>query len=94
MKHVRASELAIQEARRRRRDVCAESVQPKLPRRAIPLQMLEFNERIGLDILSLPHWEGFTKSVKCLNIVCRGTLFQMIIPLWSGTTALDLRKAY
>ena len=27
--------------------------------------------------LSLPLWEGFTTSVKCLNIVCHGTLFQI-----------------
>ena len=52
------------------------------------------NERLGLDMLSLPHWESFTKSVNFLNIVCHGTLFQMILPLWSGTTALDLRQAY
>ena len=32
--------------------------------------------------------------MKCLNIVCHGTLFQMISPLWSGTTALDLRQTY
>ena len=75
-------------------DVCAENVQPKLHRPAIPRQLLDFNERLGLDILSLLHWEGFTKSVKCLNIVCHSTLFQMIIPLWSGRTALDLRQAY
>ena len=94
LKHGRASELAIQEARRMHCDVCAEYVQPKLPRPAIPRQVLDVNERIGLDNLSLPHWEGFTKSVKCSNIVCHGTLFQMIIPLWSGTTSLDLRQAY
>ena len=75
-------------------DVCAENVQPKLPRFAVRRQVLDFSERLGFDILSLPHWKGFTKSVKCLNIVCHGTLFQMIIPLWSGTTALDLREAY
>ena len=45
-------------------------------------------------MLSLPHWEGFKKSVKCLNIVCHGNLFKMIIPLWLGATALDLRQAY
>ena len=74
-------------------DICAENVQPKLPRPAIPRQVLDFNERVGLDILSLPHWSDATRSVKCLNIVCHGTLFQMIIPLWSGRTALDLRRA-
>ena len=93
-KHGRASELAIQKVRWMHCDVCAENVQPKLPRPAIPRQVLDINERLGLDILRLPHWEGFTKSVKCLNIVCHGTLFQMIIPLWSGTMAPDLRQAY
>ena len=56
--------------------------------------MLHFNERVGLDILNLPHWSDATRSVKSLNIVCHGTLFQMIIPLWSGTTALDVRRSY
>ena len=70
------------------------NMQPKLPRSAVPRQVLYFNEWLGLDILSLAHWEGFTKSVKCLNIVCHCTLFHMIIPLWSGTTALDLRQGY
>ena len=60
----------------------------------VPRQVLDFNERFGLEILSLLHWKGFTKSLKCLNIVCHGTSFQMIIPLWSGTTALDLGEAY
>ena len=71
-RHGRASELAIQEARRMRCDVCAGNVLLKLPRSEVPRQVLDFNERPGLDMLSLPHWKGFTKSVKCLNIVCRG----------------------
>ena len=94
LKHGRASELAIQEARRMHCDICAENVQPKLPRPATPRQVLNFNERVGLDILSLPQWSVSTRSVKCLCIVCLGTLFQMIIPLWSGTTALHVRRAY
>ena len=94
LKHGRASELATQEARRMHCDICAENVQPKHPRPAIPRQVLDFNERVGLDILSLPHWSDVARSVKFLNIVCHGTKFQMIIPLWSGTTALDVRCAY
>ena len=58
LKHGRESELAIQRARRMHCDVCAENVQPKLARPAIPRQVLDFNERLSLDILSLPHWEG------------------------------------
>ena len=94
LKHGRASGLAIQEARRMHCDTCAENVQPKLPRPPIPRQVLDFNERVNLDIMGLPHWSDATRSVNCLNIVCHGTLFQMIIPLWSGTTALDVRRAY
>ena len=33
-------------------------------------------------------------SKNALNIVCHGTLFQMIVPVWSCPTALDLRQAY
>ena len=51
LKHGRASELTIQEARRMRCDVCAENVQPKLPRPVVPRQVLDFNERLGLGIL-------------------------------------------
>ena len=40
-----------------RGDVCAGNVQPKLPRPAIPRQVPDFNERLGLDIFSLPHWK-------------------------------------
>ena len=94
LKHGWASELALREARRMHCDACAENVQPKLPRLAIPRHVLVFNERVGLDILSLPYWSDATRSVKCLNTVCHGTLFQMIIPLWSWTTALDVRRAY
>ena len=45
LNHGRASELAIQEARRMHCDVYAENVQPKLPRLAIPRQVLDFKER-------------------------------------------------
>ena len=40
--------------RRMRCDVCAENVQPKLPRPAVPRQVLDFNEWLGLDILIFP----------------------------------------
>ena len=59
LKHDRASELASQEARRMRCDVCAETVQAKLPRNAVPRQVLDFNERLGLDIVSL-----------CVTVLC------------------------
>ena len=61
LKHGLASELAIQEARRMHCDICAENVQPKLPRPATPRQVLNFNERVGLDISSLSAMERFNE---------------------------------
>ena len=40
-------------------DVCAETLQLKLPRPAVPRQVLDFNERLGLDIVSL-----------CVTVLC------------------------
>ena len=76
LKHGRASELAIQEVRRMRCDVCAENAQPKLPRSAVPRQVLDFHERLGLGRFEFTPLGRFHKSVKCLNIVCRGTCFR------------------
>ena len=83
LKDGRTSELAIQEARRKRCDVCAENVQLKLPRPAVPPAWFGHFESTLLG--------RFHKICECLNIVCHGTLFQTIIRLWSGTTALGLR---
>ena len=93
VKEMVASKLAIQEARRMHCDICAENVQPKLPRPANPRQVLDFNERVGLDILSCFIGDA-ARSVKCLNFVCHGTLFRMIVPLWLGTTGLDVRLPF
>ena len=93
LKHGRASELAVQDARRMHCDICAEHVQPKRPRPAIPRQVLDFNERVDLDILSLSHWSDATRSVKCLNIVSWNSVSDDHSAV-VGTTALDVRRAY
>ena len=69
-KHGRASELAIQEARRMRCDVGLKTCNQNFH---VLRFLVKCWKLLGLDILSLPHWEGFTKSVQCLNIVCHGT---------------------
>ena len=66
LNHGRASELAMQEARRMHCDVCAENVQPKLPRPAIPRHVLDFNERLGLDIFESTSLGKFHK--KTVNV--------------------------
>ena len=65
LKHGRASELAIQEARRMHCDICAENVQPKLPRSTIPRQVLEFTCR--------PGYFEFASPERCIEI---GEMFE------------------
>lgn len=77
LSHRRAPKLAISEARMLHFESCAENVQPKIPRRAIPRQVLDFGERVRMDFLKLLLWDNDARSVTCLNFVCRGTLFQI-----------------
>ena len=48
LKHGRASKLAFKEPRQMRCDVCAENVQPKLPRPALPRQVLDFTKCMNI----------------------------------------------
>jgi len=69
---------------------CKEDTRPKPWRRAAPPRELEFNQVVGVDTVTIKHHDV---SIKCLNIVCWGTRYQMIIPL-SGLTAAHVRSAY
>ena len=69
---------------------CKESARPKPWRRAAPPRELTFNQVVGVDTVTLKHFE---QKVKCLNMICWGTRYQLIIPL-KGTTAQDIRNAY
>lgn len=69
---------------------CKESARPKPWRRAAPPRELSFNQVVGVDTLTVKHHEV---SVRCLNIICWGTRYQMIVPL-PGDKASDARAAY
>lgn len=69
---------------------CQEDSRPKPWRRAAPPRELAFNELVGIDTLTLKHHDV---SIRCLNIICWGTRYQMIIPL-AGNTAAHVRAAY
>ena len=94
LQHGRSSKLACAEARKLQWDICAQDVQPKIPRPSITTHFVDFKKRVDLDSLSLPQWQNNAWSVKDLNLVCHGTLFRMIIPKWNGTLAIELRKTY
>ena len=69
---------------------CKEDVRPKPWRRAAPPRELEFNQVLGVDTVTIKHHDV---SIKCLNMVCWGTRYQMIIPL-ANLTAAHVRSAY
>eukprot|EP00435_Cladocopium_sp_Y103_P070350 s367_g35.t1 len=69
---------------------CRENARPKPWRRAAPPRELKFNEVVGIDTFTLKH---FDHSIKCLNVICWGTRYQMVIPL-QGEKASDARAAY
>ena len=48
------------------------------PRPTIPRQVLDFDNRGGFDILTLPHVKNDAWSTKCLSKMRHGTLFPMI----------------
>ena len=69
---------------------CKESTRPKPWRRAAPPRELSFNEVVGIDTVTIKH---YVHNIKCLNVICWGTRYQMIVPL-TGTTAFHARIAY
>lgn len=90
LNHGKASPLIIALAKEFKCSMCIENKQPRPWRRAAPPRQLEFNQVVGVDTLTLRH---FDRSIHCLNIVCWGTRYQMIIPLESKH-AISIRKAY
>eukprot|EP00435_Cladocopium_sp_Y103_P025702 s1406_g6.t1 len=69
---------------------CKESTRPRPWRRAAPPRELSFNQVVGVDTVTIKHHET---NIKCLNIVCWGTRYQMIVPL-AGDKSSDTRAAY
>ena len=70
--------------------ICAESARPKPWRRAAPPRELSFNELVGIDLITLKVGEH---SIQCMNAICWGTRYQMIVPLEDGTSN-SMRDAY
>eukprot|EP00435_Cladocopium_sp_Y103_P029207 s2890_g7.t1 len=69
---------------------CKENARPKPWRRAAPPRELSFNQVVGVDTVTIKHHEV---SIRCLNIICWGTRYQMMVP-FAGEKASDARAAY
>ena len=51
----------------------------------------EFNQQIMCDTMEV---DVIGRKLKLLNVVDAATAFQMVAPLWSGCTALNVRTCY
>lgn len=69
---------------------CHENRRPQPWRRSAPPKELPFNTVVGVDCITLKHHDH---SLKCLNVICWGSRYQMIIPL-HGNRTIDARNAY
>eukprot|EP00435_Cladocopium_sp_Y103_P056355 s943_g19.t1 len=87
------SKEAIEEARKFHCEVCT---QRQRPTPALPVsanQILDFGQRVGLDVKLLPGWCQ-NQRVKCLNIVDYGSSFQVMCPFYETETGPLLKRLF
>lgn len=87
-----ASENATMIARKHKCSVCQAQAGPKLQKVSKMRKTYEFNLGIVCDLFELELSEK--QKVHCLSVVCEGTNFHVVVPLWKGKTADETQKAY
>jgi hypothetical protein len=88
-----ASILAVARAKVFECSICQNRVKPKPANPASANRIAEFNQRVAVDVKSLPGWKPLQK-VKALNIIDIGSSFQIMAPLFEGDTAVEMRQQY
>ena len=87
-----ASETAIMVARKYKCSVCEAQGGPKSQKVSKMRRTYEFNVGVVCDLFELELNEK--QKVHCFSVVCEGTNFHVVVPLWKGKTADETRKAY
>ena len=87
-----ASEKTLMIAKRFKCSICEAQQGPKLQKVSKVRRTYEFNVGVCCDTFELHLNEK--EKIHCLNIICEGTNFQMVVPLWKGNKAEETRKAY
>ena len=87
-----ANDKAIAVARKYKCSVCEAQSGPKLQKVSKMRKTYEFNVGVVCDLFELQMNEK--QKVHCLSVVCEGTNFHVVVPLWKGKTADETRKAY
>ena len=92
LKSANAHEDAIEYAKQMQCSTCSSNRLKDLRGVAKYKRSERFNEQLCMDTFELPIYQQ--KKLKVLNIVCEGTGMQVCVPLWRGSKASEVRKAY
>ena len=92
LRHSGASDLAIARASLFQCSVCANQQRPSPPLPANTHVVLEFNEKLGIDVKYLPSWLP-NKRVPFVNMVDLATSLQVVAPLSKVETGETIREA-
>ena len=91
LKSAGASEKAIQLGKDLKCSVCM-SRQKKSHPDTKAKQAEGFNQQVRWDTFDVSIYNG--KPIKMLNMICEGTALQVVVPLWQGAKAKEVRRAY
>ena len=87
-----ASDKTLMMAKRFKCGICEAQQGPKLQKVSKVRRTYEFNVGVCCDTFELQLNEK--EKIHCLNMICEGTNFQVVVPLWKGIKAEETRKAY
>ena len=93
LKHGNASDAAIQAARDLKCDFCIARQAPTPANPGQAHRVLEFNQRVGIDVKHLPGWKP-NQKITALNIVDYASSYQLMIPFFETETSALLRKIF
>ena len=93
LRHGQASEAAIKLAKDLSCDFCTARQAPTVANPGQAHRVLEFNQRVGLDVKYLPGWKP-NQKIFALNIVDYASSYQLMVPFFETETASVLRKLY
>lgn len=89
-----ACEEAIKIAKELKCSVCLAKKPPSHHPVVKTTRVEGFNQHVCMDTFEMKIGIRKEKKIKCLNICCAGTKLQIVVPLWKGARAKEVRKAY
>ena len=91
LKAAGASQKAIDIAKGLQCDTCASRRKPPVQKVAKVKRTYDFNVGVCCDTFEV---EIGNRKLNCLSVICEGTNYHLVFPLWTNKTALETRRAY